>query len=87
MTPGDWTPAHSEMAAREGWNIFEAIGHDDGDYQIQRHDEAGILDSDQEAWQLVWAKSRAGSALHLHAVAVISALNLPEYNRMKAASE
>lgn len=45
----EWTEAHNAAAMLEGWAIFNA----DTEAQVQRDDEAGILGSDDEAFELV----------------------------------
>lgn len=44
-----WTADHNAAAEREGWALFDA----DGELQVQRLDEEGILASDDEAFDLV----------------------------------
>lgn len=48
-----WTKLDSELATKEGWNLYDSRGSVDGDIQVQRNDEQGLLKSDIEAWKLV----------------------------------
>lgn len=50
------------QAEAEGWGLFEA---EDG-YQLQHHQDKGLLSSDAEAWALVVDRALAGSAYHLN---------------------
>lgn len=59
-----WMP-YSKKAAAEGWNMFS---HDNGLFQLQRVDEAGILQGDTEALAYVVKKALAGSKMHLLAL-------------------
>lgn len=78
MTPIDWLPEQIEAALAEGWDIF-----DTGDeYQLQRHDEAEIFDSDSAAWHHVYDKAQAGSPLHKHALEFLNEHSLDEYWRI-----
>lgn len=76
-----WTPEDSKAAESEGWNVFFASPTDDeGDYRIERIDEAEIFESDFAVWNhLAWNKS----PLHLKAIAFIKHENPTEYNTIK----
>lgn len=59
-----WTPACSERANEEGWNLFET----DGAVCIQKSDEAGRFTCDQSTLNTVLGQAAAGSKLHMLAV-------------------
>lgn len=66
MKKPEWTAAHCDAARREGWGLFLM----DGAPVLQRHDEAGLLASDDEARALVYERALRGSALHLTAARI-----------------
>jgi hypothetical protein len=65
---GTWTQQDSEAACAEGWDLFDAHG----EMQVQRLDEAEILDGDHAAWQIIVNGCAAGSTLHVKAFALVS---------------
>ena len=40
-----------------GWAIFDCIGSANSDYQLQKDDEAGVFDSDDDVWEHVCARA------------------------------
>lgn len=44
----------NEEAARDGWFIAHASGSENGEWQIQKDDEAAVFDGDDDAWSHVW---------------------------------
>lgn len=67
----EWTAADSGAAYKEGWDIFEcsAYGHDA--WEVQRDDDAAILEDDADAWKLIVDGAAAGSPLHVKALAFL----------------
>lgn len=83
-TPTAWSFDQQENAQAEGWDIFEASGsmqNEDGrsPFQLQKIDESGILESDQDAWRLVFKRAEEGSALHVAAVEFLRTQSPGEY--------
>lgn len=66
------------LADKEGWCISECWGSVDGEWQLQRDDEANVFEYDDDAWAHVLARARAGSKPHRRALAFIQANN-PDY--------
>ncbi len=72
-----WHAEHAAAAQAEGWCIFEAEGSiDNTPLQLQRCDEAEILDSDYDAWALVKAGTQPH---HTEAMALLKQHSLPEW--------
>ncbi|MEA3044605.1 MAG: hypothetical protein QOH47_2443 [Sphingomonadales bacterium] len=65
-----WTPADDAAAAREGWGVFEVGGEVDldGQFEIQRDDEAGTFGDDEAALAHVRERAKQGSGLHRRAL-------------------
>lgn len=81
-TDDEWTPADRLAALREGWNLWDCEGSDNGRTQLCRtdspdgEDEPGEpLADDDAAFQLVVAGARAGSALHAKALRLVEKHN------------
>ena len=73
-----WTPEHVASALREGWGVFEVIEHDDPKKVVmqvmQVHDR---FPSHYDAQVHVVTNARAGSKLHLAALATVVASRVP----------
>jgi len=74
---------HSELAFKEGWEIFEASGsmcnrQGNWPYQVMKLDEEAILESDQDAWKLIITGAIDGKAHHLAALKFLRAEAKPE---------
>ncbi len=65
-------------AFKEGWGIFTCTGSENGPYQLQRLDEAGVFESDPQAWAYVARRAAEGSAYHQSAIEFLIAHNLQE---------
>lgn len=64
----------------EGWAIFNTLGtQDDGDWRIERDDEAGVFDDDMAAWNHILSRAQAGSVVHRKALSFIRAHNETEW--------
>lgn len=54
-----WLDVHGQAAMMEGWSVFECSGSANGQWQIQRLDDASDvpgaqqLERDEDAWSLV----------------------------------
>lgn len=75
--PVESTPFDDGAARREGW-LIAACGIDDAGQQrveLQRLDDPqdgeSTFPDDGDAWKHVAARARRGSALHLHALALV----------------
>ena len=68
----DWDNTQAED---EGWAIFTA--NTGPEFQIQRDDEQGIFEEDEDAWKFVAEQANAGSAYHQQALLFLGA-NAPE---------
>lgn len=86
-----WTTRHADVAAVEGWAITHMPGSDQGEMQVHMMEpEDCIFDhgftEDRDAWRHIVRRANDGSELHKHALAVLSAHNPAEYQRMIEAS-
>lgn len=67
----DWTPEDSDAATKEGWAVFSCYcsnSRPEGFEEIQRVDEAGVFESDNEAIAHVYFRATEGSVLHRKAL-------------------
>jgi hypothetical protein len=64
----------NKLAEREGWGLYDCFGSESGTPQVQRNDDADILESDTDAWAIV----ANGDKPHHIAVKEILAQNNPE---------
>lgn len=54
-----WLERYGDAAAMEGWSLFECFGSENGDWQLQRLDDASDvpggpqLAGDDDAWRVV----------------------------------
>ena len=77
IEPVHWQPDALAEAEAEGWTVFDCGTHFDGrpNIQLQRVDDPvdgqARFAADVDAWTHVVARARAGSALHLTALAAI----------------
>lgn len=75
-----WTTDDQEAAVSKGWGLFDASDSDnDTPYQLQAHDEAGLIWRDDEAWILVVNNARAGEPLERKALAFLKEHSPNEY--------
>jgi hypothetical protein len=84
-----WTLADSKAARAEGWDVWDCDGSENGRFQLCRCDDdpeaercdatgemrGAAFDDDEGAWRHVVALAREGSALHVKALAFITAQN------------
>ena len=75
----EWTKKDSELATKEGWDLYDSQGSVDGDLQVQRNDEQGLLNEDLDAWRIVKTQKLQH---HKKAMAMLKARNIYEYNRI-----
>ncbi len=89
-TGDEWTAEDSAAASAEGWDVFDVNGGED--MQIQRHDDPQnaegepvepTFECDGDAWKHVVTQARAGSALHIKALKVISMDELGRIERVQ----
>lgn len=76
LNPGvtfDWSPAYHRAALAQGWGVFDA----NGKHQLQKDDEAGIFEDDDQAWEHVVTQAKAGDPLCAHALQFL-AVNSPD---------
>ena len=74
-----WTRKDSELATKEGWDLYDSQGSVDGDLQIQRNDEQGLLNEDLDAWRIVKPQKLQH---HKKAMEILKVRNIDEYNRI-----
>lgn len=81
-TDDEWTIADNLAALREGWNLWDCDGSDDGRTQLCRTDSPDGEDEpdepladDDTACRLVLTRANAGSALHLKALQLVEKHN------------
>lgn len=83
-----WSTEDDTVAAYEGWGIFLCGGDDHPPYELERIDSPeageGELADDEEAWELVVAKARAGSLLHMKALMFLLRNSIPEFKLIAA---
>ena len=73
----DWTVADRALASKEGWDLFDSSGSENGPVQIQSFDmpeegEATLAGGDMEAWEIVWHGAARGIAHHVKALAILA---------------
>jgi hypothetical protein len=73
------TSEQLEQIRTEGWDIFSIDG-DDKEFQIQKDDEAGIFEYDEDAWKYIVDKAIQGSLLHKHVLAYFKENFRKEFN-------
>ena len=74
-----WTKKDSELSTKEGWDLYDSQGSVDGDLQIQRNDEQGLLNEDLDAWIIVKPQKLQH---HKKAMEILKVRNIDEYNRI-----
>jgi len=75
-----WTPEDVEAATERGWGIFDASDSENATpYQLQAHNEAGLIRSDDDAWTLVVNNARAGEPLERKALTFLKEHSPNEY--------
>lgn len=74
-----WTIEDSESATLEGWNLYHSEGSIDGDRQVQRNDDQGLLEDDEQAWAIV---NKGDKPHHIKAKDILRKENISEYNRI-----
>lgn len=67
------------QAFQEGWAIFNSFGSDNGDWQLQKVDDAEIFGADEDAWDFVCDRAEAGSKYHQAAMEFLKQNNPKEY--------
>lgn len=83
----EWSAEDDHRASAEGWAIFRCVGGvDHGTYQLQKDDEVGAFDEDDEAWRHVVAQAAAGSPLHRRALRFLKRTSPVEHQRIIEAS-
>ena len=75
----EWTKEDSELSTKEGWDLYNSEGSVDGDLQVQRNDEQGLLSEDLDAWRIVKTQKLQH---HKKAMALLKMRNIDEYNRI-----
>lgn len=86
----EWTREDHLAASREGWDMFESYGSDNGPYQIQSFDDpdewegVGLypFDGDTDAWEHVWKLAELGSTLHVKALEFLKVHNPLEHTHI-----
>ena len=75
-----WTHEDETAALARGWGIFDASdSENDTPFQLQAHNEAGLIRSDDDAWILVVNNARAGEPLERKALAFLKEHSPNEY--------
>jgi hypothetical protein len=77
-----WTPAQSNAALAEGWDLFESDGEHGTKIELQAWNDAGIFKGDDQAWRHVVDRAIAGSELHRAALAHLREINPAEYKNI-----
>lgn len=67
------------QAVAEGWMIIDAA---EAGWQLRYDPKESLLDSDQDAWFLVYAKASEGSAYHQAALDFLKEHGLSEYDQI-----
>jgi hypothetical protein len=75
----EWSKIDSELAQKEGWDLYHTNGSLDGDRQIQANDDAGILEDDNQAWGIV---NKGTESHHFKAKEILKRDNINEYYRV-----
>ena len=69
MTEQEWNIEHSEEAASQGWGLFDS---DSRGLEIERDDDAGIFDSDEDALKYVERQAARGNACAVEALRLVA---------------
>lgn len=73
----------NDAAMAEGWALSQTSGTDDaGSLRIEHLDEAGVFETDPDAWVHVLSRARGGSKLHLAALRQVKENNETEFERL-----
>lgn len=72
-------PEFNQLAANEGWGLFECLGSKHGKWQIQELDDSVVAPDDSRAWKKVL---NGDGEHHKSALAFIRYFNPNEYNRI-----
>lgn len=75
----EWSKKDSELATKEGWDLYDSQGSKDGDLQVQRNDEQGLLNEDLDAWRIVKTQKLQH---HKKAMEILKFKNINEYSRI-----
>jgi hypothetical protein len=78
-TKPEWTKIDSELATNEGWDLYHSEGSADGNRQVQRNDEQGLLNEDLDAWKIVKSNRQPH---HSKALEILKIENINEYKRI-----
>lgn len=87
-----WLAEDHAAASREGWDLFECFGSDDGNLQLQRFDcpaevhcapDPYPFATDVDVWRHVLTRAATGSALHVKALAILRLENPAEAQRIE----
>jgi hypothetical protein len=80
----EFTDAEHKSARKEGWGLFDAeqMGIP---LQIQRQDDLGVFETDDDAVKFVKSKAEEGSELHKKALEILKAQSPEEYERIMEA--
>lgn len=70
------------QAHKEGWGIFHTPGFKDGDWQLQKLDEANVFEDDAAAWEFVYGKFRERSPYHRMALQWLRIANPAEFLKL-----
>jgi hypothetical protein len=74
-----WTKKDSQLATKEGWNLYYSKGSLGGDRQVQRNDEQDLLSEDSDAWVIIKTQELPH---HKKALEILKEDNIKEYNRV-----
>jgi len=75
----EWTKETSQLATKEGWNLYSSEGSADGNIQVQRNDVQNLLTDDLDAWRIVKTNKLPH---HKKALEILKQENIGEYNRI-----
>lgn len=88
MTNTKWTAEDADQARRQGWDIFDAHGSDNGPWQLESFDEPDAwpmapspypFEGDTDVWEFVRKAAAEGDPLACKALAFLAEHNPIEY--------
>lgn len=77
------TPPILEGAYEQGWGIFNCIGSDGGDWQLQKVDDSELFKKDSDAWEFVYKQFLIGDKTANAALNFLSKHCMEEFLRIK----
>ncbi|MFS1427234.1 hypothetical protein LMH73_008740 [Vibrio splendidus] len=77
------TTEEQQQAISEGWDVF-LFESESGEviHRLEKHDEAGVLKNDMEAWSIVYSGHRKAESIHKKVWEFLKAHSPSEYEEI-----